>query len=170
MVLILLLATALRVYGVYNLSPPGLDMTRLPTGLSTGQSSMKGVLTPYFSEAYGHEAGFHYVQAASVALVGDHALALRLPAILLGILVVAVHYALARRLFGVRTALLSAALLAVLFWPVFYSRLGLRAISLPFVSGLALWPGAGPGRWRPGRCRRRAAPWAGSPSPVCWAA
>lgn len=149
--LILLLAAALRIYGVYNLSPPGLAHDEVANWLIDRQILDDGRLTPYFSEAYGHEAGFHYLQAAAVGLVGDHALALRLPAIWLGILVVAVHYALARRLFGRRTALLSAALLAVLFWPVFYSRLALRAISLPFVAGLALyawcraWPlAAGP--------------------------
>lgn len=139
MTIILLLGAALRVYGVYNLSPPGLEHDEVANWLIDRSILDDGRLAVYFSEAYGHEAGFHYVQAASVALVGDNALALRLPAILLGVLVVAVQYALARRLFGVRTALFSAGLLAVLFWPVFYSRLGLRAISLPFVSGLALY-------------------------------
>jgi 4-amino-4-deoxy-L-arabinose transferase-like glycosyltransferase len=153
MVMILLLGAGLRVYGVYNISPPGLEHDEVANWLIDRSILDDGRLAVYFSEAYGHEAGFHYLQAASVALVGDNALALRLPAILLGILVVAVQYALARRLFGVRTALLSAGLLAVLFWPVFYSRLGLRAISLPFISGLALvaWCRAWPLAARPVR-------------------
>jgi hypothetical protein len=38
-----------------------------------------------------------------------------------------------------KTALIAAALLAVLFWPLFYSRLALRAISLPLLSGASLY-------------------------------
>jgi len=74
-----------------------------------------------------------------MALLGDNVLALRLPSAYLGLLVVAVAFALARRLFGLKTAVLSASLLAVLFWPVFYSRLSLRAISLPLLSGLSAY-------------------------------
>jgi hypothetical protein len=54
-------------------------------------------------------------------------------------------------MFGKDAALLSAGLLAVLFWPVFYSRLGLRAITLPVLSGLSAyfwwqaWVGRGAG-------------------------
>ncbi len=161
MIVVLLLGAGLRVVGVYGLSPPGLEHDEVANWLIDRDILDNGRLTPYFSEAYGHEAGFHYVQAASVALLGDNAFALRLPAILLGILVIAVHFALARRLFGTRTALLSAALLAVLFWPVFYSRLGLRAISLPFVSGLALlaWCRAWPLAARPARRAESAVSW-----------
>jgi 4-amino-4-deoxy-L-arabinose transferase-like glycosyltransferase len=143
---ILLLAALLRIYGINNMSPPGLEHDEVANWL-IGRAILDGHLAIYFQEAYGHEAGFHYLQAAFVGLLGNHALALRLPAAFSGLLLVAVHYALTRRLFGSSTALLSAALLAILFWPIFYSRLGLRAISLPLISGLSLygwwkaWPG-----------------------------
>ena len=145
---ILLLTAVLRVYGIYHLSPPGLEHDEVANWL-IDRAILAGNHAVYFAEAYGHEAGFHYLQAAFVAMLGDHALALRLPAAFTGILLVAVHYSLIRRLFGTTTALISAAILAVLFWSVFYSRLGLRAISLPLVSGFALyawwkaWPPAG---------------------------
>jgi hypothetical protein len=42
-------------------------------------------------------------------------------------------------LFNWRVALIAAAFLAVLFWPVFYSRQGLRAISLPLVSAFSAY-------------------------------
>ncbi|MFN2134651.1 MAG: ArnT family glycosyltransferase, partial [Candidatus Promineifilaceae bacterium] len=119
-------------------SPPGLEHDEVANWL-IDQTILAGRPAVYFQEAYGHEAGFHYLQAAFVGLLGDHALALRLPAAYLGLLVVAVHYTLMKRLFGGTVALLSTALLATLFWPVFYSRLGLRAISLPLVSGLSLY-------------------------------
>jgi len=47
-----------------------------------------------------------------------------------GILTVALTYALARRMFGVRVALVAAGLLAVSFWPIMYGRIALRQIWL----------------------------------------
>ncbi len=145
LLIILLTAFAYRVIGVTTISPPGLEHDEVANWL-IDRAIFEGQHAVYFSEAYGHEAGFHYLQAASIGLLGDHALALRLPAAFAGLLLVAINYAFTRRLFGRHTALLSAALLAVLFWPVFYSRLGLRAITLPVVAGLAaiFWWGA----WR----------------------
>jgi 4-amino-4-deoxy-L-arabinose transferase-like glycosyltransferase len=138
MVLVLLLAAGLRLVGLDNLSPPGLAHDEVANWL-IDRAILAGNHGLYFTEAYGHEAGFHYVQAGFIALVGDHALALRLPAAFAGLFVVAITYALARRLFNQRIALFAAALLAVLFWPVFFSRLGLRAIFLPLVSGLSAY-------------------------------
>lgn len=135
---ILLGGAFLRLYGLNNLSPPGLAHDEVANWL-IDRAILAGNHTVYFTEAYGHEAGFHYVQAAFVGLLGDNALALRLPAAFSGLLLVAVAYVLARRLSGLRIALISAGLLAVLFWPVFYSRLALRAISLPLLSGLSAY-------------------------------
>ena len=137
-VLILLVAAVLRVVGVYNTSPPGLEHDEVANWLIDRTILDEGKRGVYFEEAYGHEAGFHYVQAASIALLGDHALGLRFPAMMAGLLVVAVSFALARKLFGVEVAIIAAAFTAVIFWPIFYSRLGLRAISLPVISGLSL--------------------------------
>jgi 4-amino-4-deoxy-L-arabinose transferase-like glycosyltransferase len=148
LVLILLVGAALRLYGLVRISPPGLAHDEVAHWLI-----VRGILAGrhgiYFAEAYGHEGAFHYVQALFVSLLGDNMLALRLPAAFAGLLGVAVSHALARRLFGRHVALFSTALLAVLFWPVFWSRQALRAISLPLVSALSAylwWQGWG----RPG--------------------
>jgi hypothetical protein len=79
------------------------------------------------------------VQAASVALFGDHWLGLRWPSVAFGLLGIAATYILARRLFGVPVALLTAAWLATSFWPLFYARVALRAITLPFTAALAAY-------------------------------
>jgi len=145
MVVVLLIAAFLRLYGLNNGSPPGLEHDEVAHWL-INQEILDGNHSLYFSGAYGHEAGYHYLQSAFMVLLGDNALALRLPSAFLGLLVVAVSFALARRLFGLKAAVLSSSLLAVLFWPVFYSRLGLRAISLPLLSGLSAyfwWKGWG---------------------------
>lgn len=138
MVAVLLIAALLRLYGLNNQSPPGLEHDEVAHWL-INQDILNGNQGLYFAGAYGHEAGYHYLQSGFMVLLGDNVLALRLPSAYLGLMVVAVAFALARRLFDLRTAVLSAALLAVLFWPVFYSRLGLRAISLPLLSGLSAY-------------------------------
>ncbi len=135
---VLLVAAGLRLYGLSNLSPPGLAHDEVAHWL-INRSILAGNHAVYFTEAYGHEAGFHYVQAAFGALLGDNALALRLPAAFAGILLVAACFALVRLLFNWRVALIAASFQAVLFWPVFYSRQGLRAISLPLVSAFSAY-------------------------------
>ena len=112
MVLILLVAAAFRFVGLDNFptphgaTPPGLEHDEVAHWL-INQDILAGQHAIYFTEAYGHEALYHYVQAGFGALVGDHALALRLPSAYFGILLVAVAYALGRRLFGARVALWS---------------------------------------------------------------
>ncbi|MDT8304326.1 MAG: glycosyltransferase family 39 protein [Anaerolineae bacterium] len=135
---VLLLAAALRLYGLFELSPPGLSHDEVANWLIV-RRIFNGEHSIYFPYAYGHEALFHYVQAIFAGLIGDNALALRLPSAFAGLLGISVTYALNRRLFGRNVALLAAALLAVLFWSVFYSRQALRAISLPLLSGASAY-------------------------------
>jgi 4-amino-4-deoxy-L-arabinose transferase-like glycosyltransferase len=138
LVLILWGTAVLNLFGLVHLSPPGPAHDEVANWL-IDQSILAGNHAVYFTRAYGHEAGFHYVQTAFVALLGDNLLALRLPAAFSGLLGVAVSYALVKLMFGKRVAFIAAALLGTLFWPVFYSRLALRAISLPLVSGLSAY-------------------------------
>ena len=157
MTFFLLAGAALRLVGLNNISPPGVTHDEVANWL-IDRSILAGEHAIYFTRAYGHEAGFHYLQSGFVALLGDNVLALRLPAAFCGLLGVAVTFALARKLFGKNVALMAAGLLAVLFWPVFYGRLALRAISLPLVAGLSAyfwWQGW---EWRDGdtgRSQRR---------------
>jgi 4-amino-4-deoxy-L-arabinose transferase-like glycosyltransferase len=138
LVVILLVAAVLRIHGLNNGSPPGLEHDEVAHFI-INRDILDGNHGVYFADAYGHEAGFHYVQTGFMVLLGENALTLRLPSAFAGLLLVAVSFALARGLFGLRTALLAAGLVAVLFWPVFYSRLALRAIALPLTSGLSAY-------------------------------
>jgi 4-amino-4-deoxy-L-arabinose transferase-like glycosyltransferase len=135
--LILLLAAVLRFWGLGEV-PPGLAHDEVANGL-IARDILAGRHAIYFTAAYGHEPLYQYVQAASVALFGGHWLGLRWPSVAFGLLGIAGTYALARRLFGVRVALLTIAWLAVSFWPLFYARVGVRAISLPFTAALAAY-------------------------------
>jgi len=137
MVLVLLAAAVLRLLDLQGV-PPGIEHDEVANWL-IDREILAGRHAIYFTQAYGHEAGYHYVQAAAVALFGDHALSLRLPSAFAGLLGIAISYALAKKLFSEPVALVSAAVLASLFWSIFFSRLGVRAILLPAVSGLAAY-------------------------------
>ncbi|MBN1316182.1 MAG: glycosyltransferase family 39 protein [Anaerolineales bacterium] len=136
-VIILLVAAGLRLVFL-DAIPPGLEHDEVANWL-IDREILAGNHSIYFTQAYGHEAGYHYLQAAVIGLVGDHALSLRLPSVFAGLLVIAISYILTKQLVGERAALVSAALLAVLFWPVFFSRLGIRAMLLPVFSGFAAY-------------------------------
>ena len=150
---LLLIGAALRLIGLANSSPPGLAHDEVANWL-IDRSIMAGEHAIYFTQAYGHEAGFHYLQTLFLMLLGDHALAMRLPAAFGGLLGVAVCYALTKELFGRQTAVLAAAFCALLFWPILYSRMALRAIWLPVPAGLSalFW-------WRGWKAQTPSAQW-----------
>jgi 4-amino-4-deoxy-L-arabinose transferase-like glycosyltransferase len=92
----------------------------------------------------GREALFIYLQALSIAAFGSTDWPLRVPAVIAGILTIPVSYVLIARLFTRRVALLSSAWLAISFWHVMFSRIGLRTIIVPvFVAAgfYFLWRG-----------------------------
>ena len=135
--LILLLAAVLRLWALGDV-PPGLCHDEVAHWL-IDRDILAGHHAIYFTAAYGHEPLYHYVQAATIALFGDQWLGLRWPSVAFGLLGIAATYTLIRRLFDVPIALLTAAWLALSFWPLFYARVGLRAIMLPFTATLSIY-------------------------------
>ncbi|MBN1935508.1 MAG: glycosyltransferase family 39 protein [Anaerolineae bacterium] len=98
----------------------------------------------YFAESWGHEPLFHYLQAASMAVLGKTVWGLRVPAALMGTLGIFTAYLALRRMFGAPTALVASAMLAVSLWSLILSRFGLRPIGLTPWLGLtvyAFWRG-----------------------------
>lgn len=133
----LLVAALLRLWQLGEI-PPGHSHDEVANGLIARQI-LDGDLRLYFVTAYGHEPLYHYVQAASVGLLGENWLGLRFPSAALGLLGLAAVYVLIRRLFGAPVALLTGSWLAVSFWPLLYARIGLRAISLHFLATLGAY-------------------------------
>jgi 4-amino-4-deoxy-L-arabinose transferase-like glycosyltransferase len=130
-VAILLVAAALRLVALSDV-PPGLRYDEL-LNYRMAQRVLAGEFPLYFPESWGHEPLFHYAQAASIVITKACDWSLRLPATLFGLFGVLTTWLVARRLFGSRVAILAAAGLAVSFWSVFYSRDGLRGITIvPF--------------------------------------
>ncbi|MBI2861871.1 MAG: glycosyltransferase family 39 protein, partial [Chloroflexi bacterium] len=110
---------------------------------------MKGVMArevlegkgfPIFFPAYtGREPLYIYLSAGAMAAFGEGIFAVRLNSVFLGILTLAVAFALSRAMFGTRVALYASAFLAVSLWHVIASRNGYRAVSQPLFEALALW-------------------------------
>lgn len=133
LVAVLLLAAILRLVALVDV-PPGLRYDEL-LNYRMAQRVMAGERPLYFTESWGEEPLFLYVQAACMALTKECDWSLRLPAVVFGLLSVLAAWVATRRMFGARVAVLAAAALAVSFWSLFYSRQGLRVLAVtPFHS------------------------------------
>ncbi len=121
---LLLLAFGLRVVALDD-APPGLRYDELQNYLMAGRV-LAGERPLYFAESWGHEPLYHYLQAGSLALLGESDWSLRLPSVVLGMIELAATWLVAQKLLGRRVGLLTIAFLAVSFWAILYSRVGLR--------------------------------------------
>jgi len=129
-VAIVLLAFGLRVWALADV-PPGWRDDELIETLVVSQKMLAGDLRFYYPDASGHEALYHGLNALFLAAFGPTAPGIRLLSALLGTLAVPLTYATGRRLFGPAVGLTAAALLAVSFWGLMYSRVGIRHVSTP---------------------------------------
>ncbi len=110
----------------------------------------------------GREPLFMYLMAGPMALLGPSIWSARLAGVVAGALMIPAQYLFVQALplpRPRRTALISAALVAITFWPVAQARYALRANLLPVWVALTLWawwralyPASPPpqGRWRGG--------------------
>jgi 4-amino-4-deoxy-L-arabinose transferase-like glycosyltransferase len=126
---ILLLAFALRT----------IDLTRVPPGLHNDEvvaaklteTVVNGRLTIFFPEDTGMEPLPFYVAAPFMKFIGTTVFAIRLPAIFESMLALSIIFALGRRLFGKRAALIAIASFAITFWTLVFGRIVLNVTLLP---------------------------------------
>lgn len=137
LIVVLLIAAAFRLAAL-DAVPPGLHHDEVIIA-QVAKDILRGRLAIYFPEGYGHEPLYHYILACMFAIGGANEFTLRLTTAFLGVLTVASIYRMARAMFGQGVALMSAAWMAVSLWPIFYSRIGLRNITLPLMISLATW-------------------------------
>ena len=133
----LLLAAALRLIALQTV-PPGLAQDEVLDAdialfIRGGQHAL------FFREGYGHEPLYHYFAAPFQVLLGDNMLAMRLPSVILGLLLVALTLAWARREFGSLAAVVAGLGLATGWWPILFSRIGIRPILEPVLLLLMAW-------------------------------
>lgn len=138
MLLALLVAAALRLPALTAV-PPGVHYDEAAYGLNAGDIGLRGD-RPIFIPAFtGREPLYLYLAGGMAAALGNTLFALRLTSAFVGLLTVAATYWLGREMLADRRiALLAAALLAVSFWHLLFSRLGFRAVSQPLLQALAV--------------------------------
>ncbi len=135
-VALVLLAWFLRVWRL-PLLPPGLHHDEAIEGLNA-LDVLAGHFRFWFPAGGGREPLFMYVAAAVIWVLGPTAFALRLLAAACATLVVPATFALVRRLFDERVALVASGLLATSYWQVHTGRMGLRSALLVPLAGLAV--------------------------------
>lgn len=132
-----LLALIPRLYRLSS-APPGLSGDEIFNALDALRIG-DGYWPVFFSGNNGREPLFLYLMAASMRLLGETVVAVRLPAALLGAGSVVLTYLIGRDAFNRRAGILAAALMAVSLWPLIQSHWALRAISLTFTTALAVY-------------------------------
>jgi 4-amino-4-deoxy-L-arabinose transferase-like glycosyltransferase len=135
--LILFLAALLRLVALPGV-PPGLQHDEVFHG-HDAVTVLLGYRPLYFTSNAGNEPLFIYLMSLTVGVFGHNAWGIRLAAVICGLLTVLFTYLWIRRAYNDRAALIASALLAVSFWPIFLSRVGLRAASVPLMAALSAW-------------------------------
>lgn len=154
--LLLLVASTFRLVSLQDV-PPGLAQDEVLNADIVG-FIRGGENAFFFRHGYGHEPLYHYWSVPFQVLLGDNVLSIRLPAVFLGLLLVALTLRWVRRDFGRTAALVTGFGLAVSWWPVVFSRIGLRPIMEPvlLVAAVLLWPGTAALETNPRRAPLRA--------------
>lgn len=130
---ITLLAFAVRSYRIDSI-PAGIYPDEAMNGTDAIEAIESGDFKLFYPNNYGREGLFINLQAFSIALFGNTIPALKLWSGIFGALAVLGTGLLAWELFRSRSAaLLSAILMATSFWAINFSRIGFRAIMVPFL-------------------------------------
>ncbi|MDP3764044.1 MAG: glycosyltransferase family 39 protein [bacterium] len=129
---ILAVSVFFRFYQIKE-TPSGLYPDEAVNGVNALEALAYKDWKIFYPENYGREGLFINLQSISVNHFGAYPWALRIVSGIFGVLTVLGLFLLTRVLWGDRIALLSSYMMAISFWAVNFSRIGFRAIMLPFV-------------------------------------
>lgn len=129
MALVTIAGAALRLYQLDQL-PPGLAFDEAWEGLD-GRRILEGARPVFLPENNGREPAFAYTVALTIGLLGPTTTAVRAAAAIWGIATIPAMALLGGALGGRHLALVAAALIALSYWPIHLSRVGLRPVALP---------------------------------------
>lgn len=142
LVALLLIATFFRFHQP-NAVPPGPSHDELRM-MDLGELIVEGERPIHWTISYSAEPLFMYALALAMPMWNFTPFGARIVTRFAGLLLIPLVYLLARRLFGRRVALVASGVLAMTWWPVFFSRVALRGITLPLTFVIAvycLWRG-----------------------------
>lgn len=135
---ILLVAGVFRFYRIDQV-PPGLHFDEA-FNLFDILRLLEGQFAIFFPANFGREPLYFYLSMVGGAVFGAQSLTLRLTSAIIGTATVGLTYGFARTVFRSRlVGAMTAFLMAISVWHIYYSRLGLRVIlAVPLVI-LTLW-------------------------------
>ena len=143
----LLIAAFLRFHRPDSVPPgPSHDELRM---MQLGELIVGGERPVHWKISYSAEPLYMYLLALAMPVWGFTPFGARLVTRWGGLLLVALTHRLVKRLFGRRVALYATGVVSVTWWPLFFSRVALRGITLPLtLSGavFCLWLGLDLGR------------------------
>jgi hypothetical protein len=124
-------------------APPGPSHDELRM-MDLGEMIIEGERPIHWTVSYSAEPLFMYLLAFAMPVWGFTPFGARLVTRFAGLLLVPVVHRLTRCLFGRYAALFASGVLAVTWWPLFFSRVALRGITLPLIfttAVICLWRG-----------------------------
>jgi 4-amino-4-deoxy-L-arabinose transferase-like glycosyltransferase len=138
MVFCLMVAATLRLPELAVL-PGGVHYDEAANAVLTSEIAFEGYRPLFITSYTGKEVLFFYFAAGLMRLLGDGVFVLRLTAVFFSLLTIAATYRLGLELSrDRRVALLAAALLAVNFWHLLFSRTGFRVNTQPLLQALTV--------------------------------
>jgi 4-amino-4-deoxy-L-arabinose transferase-like glycosyltransferase len=135
---ILVLAAFLRLFQLAAF-PPGLYVDEAMDGNNARQALETHRFQVFYPEDNGREGLYVNAAALSIAMFGNRAWALRVPAAIFGVLTVWGLYLLGAELISASAGLGAAFFLATSFWHLVFSRMAFRAIAAPLFLVWALY-------------------------------
>ena len=146
--LILLAALFVRTYRLGDM-PPGVYLDEADNAV-WGLRFLEGPYSPFTEHRHGNATLPFQLLGVTLQVFGVEPSVLRAFGVIVGLATVVVFYFLAREMFGVPSALIGTALLAVSRWHVHFSRVGfVDNLQVPFFEALTvlfLWRGLRDGR------------------------
>jgi hypothetical protein len=130
--------------------PLTLSLDEAVNGIDALRLFRAGWITPFLQNNFGRETLFFYLQSLALQLYGISFFSLRFVSVLVGTLTIPLLYAvgwrfrpnnplLSKTLSTNMPGMLAATGLAVSYWHIFFSRIGLRAILLPPLLLVSVW-------------------------------
>ncbi len=135
--IILAVASFFRLWHITE-TPPGLYPDEAMNGTNAQEAIRTGHYKIFYPENNGREGLFINIQSLSLRAFGNEPWALRVVSAIFGILTILGLYLMTRELlqktteYHERIALFAAFFMATLFWHINFSRIGFRAITVPF--------------------------------------
>jgi 4-amino-4-deoxy-L-arabinose transferase-like glycosyltransferase len=135
---ILVLAVWLRVPDLAAI-PPNLHGDEVSIGLDA-RRVLSGDMPAVFAVGWYEVPALSFtLHAATMAFFGDNLFGLRLASVIEGLLSIVLLYLLAKRLWGIRPAVLAAGFMTVAAWHIHFSRTGFHYMQAPLATLLAIY-------------------------------